>query len=334
MNDVSHLGVQWPLPRFGTPQVRELMEKQLLEPASEYLTRPSKAVRKQLVFEGYRLAREIEKNLEPAPSSDFVLKQLSCAIEMIHAGSLILDDIQDHSEKRRGRPAYHIEHGASAAITMGSWLLIWPLRVVCDLGLEPICSQKLQELFVKTVSDAHYGQMIDVSTRIEMLPMEHVPVIAEFVARSKTGRLTGCALAAGAILSGASSETIAAIECLGEELGVLLQRLDDLGNCFGSRAAEKRYEDLINGRVTWIWAWVAKNRASEYPQLLKLVKKLPEEASDFLNYVQESKVKLGAQETALDEYRASLARFQGQTKLSAGDGLNQVVDGLIEAFLG
>src|SRR5262249_11737851 len=70
----------------------------LLAPLQDFLGHPGKAIRAQLVEAGYALARA----LEPAARAGGCAGLAEC-VELIHAGSLIVDDIQDDSRVRRGR---------------------------------------------------------------------------------------------------------------------------------------------------------------------------------------------------------------------------------------
>lgn len=321
----------WPLPRFSVPSVQELIEKQLFAPTSEYLARPSKGVRARLVAEGFRLAQSV-RGTTPG-GREQCLEQVAAAIEMIHAGSLILDDVQDQSELRRGRPAFHVEHGAPAAITAGSWLLAWPQQIIMTLDVEADLRRRLGELVLTTITEAHYGQILDVTTGVASLATADIPAVADFIARSKTGRLTACALEAGAILAGSSEGECAAISRLGEALGLLLQRLDDLGNCFGARAGRKRFEDLVHGRVSWLWACLAIQCPERRDDFQTAVAALPDDRAPVLGLAAELRLRENAESQAHEAFQEALAAFRTG---DVGDGAGEIAaiaDQLAAAFL-
>ncbi len=101
---------------------------------------------------------------------------------------------------------------------------------------------------------AHYGQVMDLSCKIPALPIKEIPSVCHFTALYKTGCITGLALAMGAILSGADSNHVLAIKELGCALGIYLQNLNDIGNIIGQFDEEKRFEDLILGKPSYVWA--------------------------------------------------------------------------------
>ena len=321
----------WPLPTFGSSHVRDLMRKQLIGPTAEYLNRPSKSVRGRLVVQGFQLASAVGK--QPTQAEQQTLNRLAAALEMIHAGSLILDDIQDQSHERRGRPAFHVEHGSPAAITVGSWLLAWPQQIIATLAIGAEVRQKLSEMVLATVTDAHYGQLIDVTTRVDSLSTEELPAVAEFVARSKTGYLTACALVAGALIAGCTESQRVAIARLGEALGILLQRLDDLGNFWTPRTGHKRFEDLLNGRVTWVWAWLAAHNPERREAMRKAVMALPDDREAVVALASELDLCDRAQLEARMQFLKVLHELEPFVEQGLLQGLQSLAEELVRAFL-
>ena len=63
--------------------------------------------------------------------------------------------------------------------------------------------------------------------------------------------------------AGAPPERVEMLDRFGLALGVGLQMLDDLGNLVGRRDPDKRHEDLLLGRATWPWAWLAEQLDAE-----------------------------------------------------------------------
>jgi geranylgeranyl pyrophosphate synthase len=76
----------------------------------------------------------------------------------------------------------------------------------------------------------------------------------------KTGSLVRLATELGALLSGASDAEREAIGRFGLEFGVALQMLDDLSGLTNEARCHKGHEDLLNGRPSWVWAWLAMHR--------------------------------------------------------------------------
>jgi hypothetical protein len=74
----------------------------LLSPIQEFLGRPAKKIRAQLVFSSFELSNQ---GLDRDAGRQSTVAALAALVEELHAGSLVIDDIQDAGENRRGRPA-------------------------------------------------------------------------------------------------------------------------------------------------------------------------------------------------------------------------------------
>ena len=94
--------------------------------------------------------------------------------------------------------------------------------------------------------------------RLSQLGQSEVPALVETTTRLKTGALMGLASALPAISAGASHQMASAFQEFGENLGIGLQMLDDLGAVTSRTRCHKGHEDLRHGRPTWVWAWLAQ----------------------------------------------------------------------------
>jgi len=225
----------------------------LLGPAAEFLARPGKSFRARLVEIGWALGGATE----PVPVV------LPLALEILHAGSLIVDDIQDGSSHRRGSPALHQTLGTPLALTVGNWLYFWPFALIEELDLPSAQELEVRRRVTRVVSAAHFGQALDIGVAVFDLDLGEVMSLVRSISQLKTGRLTQLAVSIGPVASGASPERVGALERFGMALGVGLQMLDDLGNLAGTQDPTKRYEDIRLGRPTWAWAWLADQLDAE-----------------------------------------------------------------------
>jgi geranylgeranyl pyrophosphate synthase len=221
----------------------------LVGPAVEFLARPGKALRTTIVTAGWMLGGGAPEELPD---------NLPLVIELLHAGSLIVDDVEDNSDERRGQPTLHRLVGVPLAINTGSWMYFWALAEIAQLGLPPAIELAMHRAAATTLVRCHQGQALDLATRIDTLAIEDVPAVVAATTRLKTGVLCRFAAELGALAAdGRHREPIAAF---GEAMGIGLQMLDDLGS-LTSRHAKGR-EDLEAGRPTWPWAWLAEDRAA------------------------------------------------------------------------
>lgn len=233
------------LPRSRVVQRR--LEETLFAPAARFLANPSNGWRARLVRIGWELAGGT-RPLHPS---------LPKLLELVHAGSLIVDDIEDDSSERRGEQALHRRIGTPLALNVGNWLYFVPLELLGTLGVSPKTELVLHRRVIAAMARCHAGQALDVGLRIDALAPVEVAEIVRVIATLKTGALTELAIGVGARTAGADRKRIGAIERFGRRFGIALQMLDDVGNLHGAHAPARRYEDVRLGRPTWVWAWLA-----------------------------------------------------------------------------
>jgi geranylgeranyl pyrophosphate synthase len=150
-----------------------------------------------------------------------------CALELIHAYSLVHDDLpaMDNDLERRGKPTVHVAFGHASAILIGDALLTEAFRVLAS-GAPRTDIAKAVPVLAKHAGidgmvggqalDLAEGQAID---SIELL--EHVHAL-------KTGGLYAAAGALGALSAGASDEQVARLERWGLAFGIAFQHADDI----------------------------------------------------------------------------------------------------------
>jgi farnesyl diphosphate synthase len=180
------------------------------------------------------------------------------AVEMIHAYSLIHDDLpaMDDDDMRRGRPSCHIAFDEATAILAGDALLTLAFEVLAGGDTHPdpqVRSDLVATLAARSGGSGMVGgQMID-------LESEHAAVDAALIARletMKTGALIAYSSAAGALLGGAGTEAVNALETFGFELGLAFQITDDLLDVEGDEddVGKKVGKDAEAGKATFVSA--------------------------------------------------------------------------------
>jgi geranylgeranyl diphosphate synthase type II len=152
----------------------------------------------------------------------------ACAVEMVHAASLILDDLpcMDNAEVRRGQPSTHLRYGQDVAILAAVALLNHAFAVIGQSPrLEPGASVRM----VRALSGAIgldglvAGQESDLR-REASLSMGALSTIN----RQKTAVLFGAAVELGAHAAGATPGQVEALRTFALELGLAFQAIDDL----------------------------------------------------------------------------------------------------------
>ena len=178
---------------------------------------PSKQVRAVLVLLCAELCRGRAARAVPA----------AAAIELVHASSLILDDLpsMDDAPLRRGRKTNHLEFGEAVAILAAFGLLNLAYATYARAYEAPLAS-RLTALTAEAVGPAGLigGQALDLLATDHDITFEAL----ERIHRGKTGALFVGAAACGGIVAGAPPEWISALTGYAKNLGLAFQIIDDL----------------------------------------------------------------------------------------------------------
>ena len=297
--------------------VEQILAAALLDPLAEVISNPGKRVRGQLVALCYRLAGD-----ESVPSITAVRKcrLFADVVEFIHAASLIVDDIEDGSCTRRGRPALHIQYGLPLALNAGNWLYFWPYELLKNAGLPANELLSLYERCHRTLLRAHFGQAIDLGIGLNAIPQSQVADACIAAMRLKTGALMGFAAVLGGVVAGACATRLSALDEFGCDLGVSLQMFDDVGNVTGIREPSKRYEDFKALRPSWVWACAAKgSQAHEYARFREAVSELPD-ATRLTGWLEEHNLVEGARKGARHQLERAFAPLEERFCVNSGEG--------------
>ncbi len=191
--------------------------------AREALLSPGKRVRPALVFlTGDLFGASRAHLLDPA-----------CAVEMVHAASLALDDLpsMDDATTRRGRPALHVGHGEDLAILAAVTLLSRAFGVLADASLagRGVAASAALDL-ISRLSEASglaglaSGQALDLRMPESAATFERL----ETIHARKTGALFVASAEFGAVLGGARAKELASVRSYAKNIGLAFQIVDDL----------------------------------------------------------------------------------------------------------
>lgn len=154
----------------------------------------------------------------------------ACAIEMLHAQSLIHDDLpcMDNDDFRRGKPTNHKVFGEATAVLAGDALLSFAPQLIIQKSRNLSAEIKLKLVEEYCCAAGAYGLIAGQIVDIESENKEISPETLEFIHTHKTADLFKLALKSGAIIAGASEEKIIAMENIGQKLGFAFQICDDI----------------------------------------------------------------------------------------------------------
>lgn len=173
------------------------------------------------------------------------------AIEMIHAYSLIHDDLpaMDNDTMRRGKPTNHVVYGDAMAILAGDGLLTDAFMLMSSVQ-NPRAMDALHEVAAAAGSQGMVGgQALDMQKGAPYEGLEAVRAIH----RKKTGCLLKAPVIAGLLLGGADERQLEAGQRFGQHLGVAFQIIDDLLDLIGDEKTLGKHlgKDQAEEKMTW-----------------------------------------------------------------------------------
>jgi farnesyl diphosphate synthase len=182
--------------------------------------------------------------------------QVAAAIEMVHAYSLIHDDLpaMDDSDLRRGRPTCHKAFDEATAVLAGDGLLTMAFEALShpDTHGDPAVRCELVAALAAAAGGAGMvgGQMIDLIAETQILDIGAITRLQ----RMKTGALIAYSCEAGAILAKAPHELRLALRGYAHDLGLAFQIADDLLDVEGSaeETGKPVGADAAAGKATFV----------------------------------------------------------------------------------
>jgi len=156
----------------------------------------------------------------------------ACALEMIHAYSLIHDDLpaMDDDDLRRGKPTNHVVFGEGMAILAGDGLLTEAFRVMSEGALLPGQDRSATLRAIREIA-AGAGAAGMVGGQVADLESEKkkpTRALVEYIHTRKTGALIRAAVRAGALVGKAKAGQFARLDQYGAAIGLAFQVADDI----------------------------------------------------------------------------------------------------------
>jgi heptaprenyl diphosphate synthase len=197
------------------------------------------------------------------PSNYDIIKAAVCC-ELTHLATLYHDDVMDDAVLRRGVISANKKWDNAVAILTGDYLFSKVSDMLADIGPEAV---KLQ---AKTFERLVIGQIKETQGKSEGLSQidHYMKVVAD-----KTGSLIATSARFGALLSGASSQTVEVLTKFGEKIGVAFQVADDLLDISSNETASGKTPgtDLKEGIPTLVTLYViAANNPADKDLISKL----------------------------------------------------------------
>jgi heptaprenyl diphosphate synthase component 2 len=253
-----------------------------------------KRLRAALVLLAARLGQyDLERASHPA-----------AAVELLHAASLVHDDLVDHTERRRGHVTVHTRWGSSVALVLGDYFFALSAH---ELAAEP------DPRIIRFYSDA--AQTIvegELSPVTQLEPLDIALGQYRYKIGCKTAALFEAACKAGIAVAGGSPEQIQALGRFGFDLGLAFQIVDDVLDFTGDETTlgKPAGNDLREG--TWTMPLLYAIAQSDNPQLRRLARLARPPAPADVPALVALVIATGGTDSAMAEAQATTARAIGQ----------------------
>ncbi len=222
---------------------------------------------------------------------------LAAAIEMVHAYSLIHDDLpcMDDDDLRRGKPSCHKVYGEATALLAGDALLTLAFETAAGAPLPEGLRLRAVAALARAAGYRGMigGQVIDLA--YENSPME--PEVLATLHRLKTGALLSVSAQLGAIAAGAGEDSQRALGDFAEDVGLAFQIADDILDAVGDEAklGKPIGSDAEQGKTTFVTLYGVEAsreqvRACTDRALCKLQRAVPGEQGGCLAHLCQSLV--------------------------------------------
>jgi geranylgeranyl pyrophosphate synthase len=240
---------------------RDRVEQGLVALCDRYLPllpgRPAAAIRYSILGEGKRLRPLLVLAAYHACGGARDASPLAAAVEIVHAYSLVHDDLpcMDDDDVRRGRPTTHRIHGVAVAAAAGVAMVPLAARAAFDaaraLGL-PIatCGDIVRELMRASGAGGMVGgQLLYLAGEERALSLDEL----ERVHSAKTGALIAASVRIGGIAGGATPAQARALHEYGRAVGLAFQIADDVLDATSTTAqlGKTAGRDAVRGKSTY-----------------------------------------------------------------------------------
>ena len=246
----------------------EAINKAIAEPLWEFLDRGGKRWRPTLfLLVCEALGRDPEEFL------DFAIIP-----EVVHNGLLLIDDIEDSSELRRGKPCTYKLFGLDIAINVGNEMFYLPLLTLIKNRdkLPPEKANKIYEIYAQEMINVGLGQAIDIAWHRGLANADEVTETqyAQMCAY-KTGTMARMSAKMAAVLADANDDLVEKIGKFAESISIAFQIQDDILDLVGEKFAEKKGglgQDITEGKRTLMVIHALRNaKPSDRRRLLEII---------------------------------------------------------------
>lgn len=253
--------------------------------------------------------------------------------ELMHVGSLIVDDIQDGSMLRRGGPSCHVVYGQAVAINAGTAAYFMTQQLLVSNEIPAERTLRLYDLYFQAMRAGHAGQAIDLGGLEALMPgaveTGDVTRLEQRILachRLKTAVPAASLARMGAVAGGGSDVQIDAVGTFFEAMGMAFQIIDDVLNLRGFKGGLKnRGEDIANGSITLpIAKALARLEREERQHVWDTLRSKPSDAAVIAGMVDRLEM-CGALDACVGQARQLIEDGWARTEVSLEPSLSRVM---------
>lgn len=215
-------------------------------------------------------------------------RDAAVACELVHAATLLHDDVMDEGAERRGRPTARMVYGNSASVLGGDHLLLDALTRIHHLN-----RPELMKTLLGVVSQMVAAEAVQLEQRGNLEPSRQVYLN---VVHGKTASLFRWGLTAGGTLAGLDAPATESLGHCGEALGVSFQLVDDLLDLRLDSAiiGKTVLADMREGKMTWPLILAAERDPHVLARLQGMITAAEEPSADAIQELLERIAETGA----------------------------------------
>jgi geranylgeranyl diphosphate synthase type I len=192
------------------------------------------------------------------------INQLAAAVELLHNMTLVHDDIEDNSDRRRGKPCIHLIYGIPSAINTADMMAVKVFDMILTHKINPKSKIILLQKLTQRINQMLQGQAIEIENRDTALYDEGL--VLEIL-KGKTSALIMLSSEIGIIIGKGSDVQLKLVERYAGYIGLAFQIIDDVLNLIATKKYGKEIGgDLREGKRTMIVSHFMKH-SSDYDKL-------------------------------------------------------------------
>ena len=180
----------------------------------------------------------------------------ACAVELIHAYSLVHDDMpcMDNDVLRRGKPTVHVAYGEAQALLAGDALqaLAFELLTPDDGSVAPVVQARLCAALARAAG--HHGMAGGQAIDLAHVGLAMTEAALRDMHRRKTGAMLEVSVHMGALSAGADGPTLACLQRYAQAIGLAFQVVDDILDVTADSATlgKTAGKDQANDKPTFV----------------------------------------------------------------------------------